>query len=439
VITVRRTFFSVFLFLLVSTLVLAFVVPILLPPGTNTQEGFYRSIPFKLILLFTLMLLIAYLWTLFSIRSLTIERATRVLRQQVGQVFEERFVIDNPSRLGILWLEVIDESPIPGKQGSRVLSNIGPRQERTYVTRTFLTRRGAFQLGPTILRSGDPFGLFSYVKEFPETNTMLVLPMVVDVTRFPGPAGFLPGGRALRQKSLEVTPYAAGVREYAPGDPLNRIHWRSTARRDRLMVKEFEQDPLADVWIFVDAHEDVHISQEDENTPGGENDPFWIWTHKSQVTLPPSTFEYAVSAAASIANYFIHQGRAVGLASAGRSFSVLAAERGERQISKILENLAFLNSEGRLPLLGLVEAQAPHLPRGSTVVVITPSYQESVEVAVNELLRRDIRPIMVFVDPASFGGRNNIIELYSRIQAAGIPSCRVSCGDSLQGALESCA
>ncbi|HZW02612.1 MAG TPA: DUF58 domain-containing protein, partial [Anaerolineaceae bacterium] len=251
-ITVRKTFLGVLLFLLITTLVLSVVLPAMLPAGSS-PEAFYRSVPFKLVILFSLLVIVTWGWTYLSNRALTVKRSARVLRQQVGQVFEERFEVFNASHLGVLWLEVVDESPIPKKQGSRVLSNLGGRRGRSYVTRTLLTRRGAFHLGPTLLRSGDPFGMFSYIKVFPEENTLLVLPMVVDIERFPAPAGFLPGGRALRQRTAEVTPYAASVREYAPGDPLNRIHWKTTARRDQFMVKEFEQDPLADIWVFVDA------------------------------------------------------------------------------------------------------------------------------------------------------------------------------------------
>ena len=436
-ITARKTFLAIFLFLLLTTAVLSLVLPILLPPG-SPPSAFYQSIPFRLVVLLSLLLIVTWVWTYLSNRALIVERSARVLRQQVGQVFEERFVVKNRSRLGVLWLEVLDESPIPGKEGSRVLSNLGGRRERSYVTRTILIRRGAFRLGPTKLRSGDPFGLFSYTKIFPEKNTLLVLPMMVDIERFPAPAGFLPGGRALRQRTPEVTPYAASVREYAPGDPLNRIHWKTTARRDQFMVKEFEQDPLADVWVFVDAQADVNIGGDEESLQQKEKDPFWIWTKRTKVTLPAETFEYAVSTAASIANYFIRHGRAVGMASAGRGLAVLQAERGERQLSKILETLAFIKCDGKLPLLGLVEGQAPHLSRGSTVVLITASSQTDVEVAVDELMRRDIRPIVVLIEPSSFGGRVNSELLFERIRSTGIPVCRISYGDDLSVALGTC-
>src|SRR5690606_31015882 len=65
-------------------------------------------------------------------------------------------------------------------------------------------------------------------------------------------AGLLSGGEAQRQRSHNVTTNAAGVRDYAYGDSFNRIHWRSTARKDKLVVKEFEIDPLVDIWIFPD-------------------------------------------------------------------------------------------------------------------------------------------------------------------------------------------
>lgn len=434
-IRIRRTFVAVFFFLLITTAVLTFVLPNLLPAGSS-PEAYYRTIPFRLVVLLGLLLIVTWVWTYLSSRKLTVRRFARVLRQQVGQVFEERFIINNPSRFGALWVEVVDESPIPGKEGSRVLSNVIGRSERSYVTRTILTRRGAFRLGPTLLRTGDPFGLFSYTKEFTNDTTLLVLPMIFELERFPTLAGFLPGGRALRQRTPEVTPYAASVREYAPGDPLNRIHWKTTARRDQFMVKEFEQDPLADIWIFVDAHEDVNVGGDEEILELKDRDPFWIWTKKLKVNLPAETFEYAVSAAASIANYFIRAGRAVGLASAGRGLAVLQAERGERQLSKILETLAFVKSDGKLPLLGLVTAQAPHLARGSTVVLITASSQPGVEAAVDELMRRDIRPIVVLIEPSSFGGRANSNELFERIRMSGTPACKISYGDDLSAALD---
>ena len=77
--------------------------------------------------------------------------------------------------------------------------------------------------------------------------------------------GILPGGDALRRRTHYVTTNASGVRDYAPGDSYSRIHWRSTARRDRLIVKEFELDPLADIWIVPDMSVFGHTSAKDSS------------------------------------------------------------------------------------------------------------------------------------------------------------------------------
>ena len=142
----------------------------------------------------------------------------------------------------------------------RVLTILKGRQGRSYLARVRLVKRGVFPLGPTVIATGDLFGLFPVEQEIAGEDSLLVYPMMVDVRGFPNPPGLLPGGEALRRRTHQVTPNAAGVREYTTGDPLNRIHWLSTARRGRLIVKEFELDPLADVWIFLDAAENVQAA-----------------------------------------------------------------------------------------------------------------------------------------------------------------------------------
>jgi uncharacterized protein (DUF58 family) len=301
-----------------------------------------------------------------------------------------------------------------------------------------LNRRGSFQLGPTMLVSGDPFGLFVNSKKVEAYDDLVVLPYIVELSTFPAPTGMFPGGRAIRRKTPDVTPHAAGVRDYAPGDALRRIHWATSARRDRLMTKEFDQDPQADIWIFLDAYGPVHAHSVDSETqaPVQRVDQLWMWQRQQDVKLPPDTFEYAVSAAGSLANYYIKQGRTVGFACASDVLTVLSPERGERQLNKILETLTFLNSDGDLPLIGLVEAQGPSLPRASTVVMISPSTDPTVDVAVDYMIMRNLRPLMVHVDSSSFGADLGSEEMVYRLEQRGVPVLVLSKDKDLKEALE---
>lgn len=380
----------------------------------------------------------SWAWAALALRGVHAQRETRTRRAQVGQVFQERFEVQNSSRLSRLWLEVRDQSALPGSQGSRVLVMLRGRQRRSYLVRTRLVQRGVFPLGPTVLASGDPFGLFPVSRVLPSYDSLLVYPIMVGVRAFPSPPGLLPGGEALRRRTYQVTPNAAGVREYAPGDSLNRIHWASTARRERLMVKEFELDPLAEVWLLVDAAQEVQAALP-YSPPDVAVDA--LWRPLTEIVLPPSTEEYTVSIAASLGRYFLQRGRAVGLVSCGQSQSpnILPPDRGGRQLGKILEALALLRAQGDLPISALATAQAQHLPRGSTVILITPSIRERVALTVDLLLQRGLRPVVVLLDAASFGGPPGTEALATAIMILGVPVCQVTNGTDLGTALSMAA
>lgn len=390
----------------------------------------------RLSYLWGLLILSSWVWTALSLRGVRVQRGARTQRAEVGQPFDEVFEVHNSSRLPRLWLEVRDQAALPGSRGSRVLTMVKGGRRHFYSVRTYLVRRGVFGLGPTLLSSGDLFGLFRASRVFPPSTSVLVYPMMVEVHAFPNPPGLLPGGEALRRRTRQVTPNAAGVREYEPGDPLNRIHWPSTARKERLMAKEFELDPLADAWIFLDAERRVQAALP-HSFSWQETGPFWRSEFKFE--LPPSTEEYAVSIAASLGRYFLRQGRAVGLVSCSQSASagltLLPPDRGGRQLGKILEALALLNARGDLPLSALLTAQARHLPRGSTVVIITPSVRMEVALAVDLLVRRGLRPIAVLLDAASFGGPGGSAELAMAIKALNVPVYRVVNGADLSQVL----
>jgi uncharacterized protein (DUF58 family) len=430
--SLRRSFWGV-VFLLVLSIVAAYFTPLV--SGVPTPVFFTR-----LVYLCLLLLAVGWIWATISTRGFSMIREARVLRQQVGQVFEERFRLSNRFSVMRLWVEIRDESQLPGHAGSRVLSLIGPRQQRSYIAYTLLNRRGSFHLGPTMLASGDPFGLFLNTVKLDNETRLVVLPYVVELKSFPSPTGMFPGGRAIRRKAYEITPQAAGVREYAPGDALRRIHWPTSARKDRLMTKEFDQDPQADVWVFLDAYAPVHYhAEEDHSQPLQRVDQLWLWQRQVDVKMPVDTFEYAISAAGSVVNYYIKQGRTVGFACAADVLTVISPERGERQLNKILETLTFLNSNGDLPLIGLVEAQAPSLPRASTVVLVTTSTHFTVDLAIDYMIMRNLRPVVIFIDGQTFGAELSGVEVIHRLKQRGVPVIVVTRDQDLREALESSA
>jgi uncharacterized protein (DUF58 family) len=376
------------------------------------------SIYFRLAYIWAVLLVVSWLWSWQILKGVKMVRRARNTRAQVGHILEEKIELDNPGRLPRLWLAVSDRSTLPDSAGSRLFPLIESHRGRTYLSRTRLLQRGVFPLGPTSLESGDPFGLFPVERVHPASESLLVYPLLVDVYDFPYPAGVLPGGEALRRRTPQVTSNAAGIREYAPGDSLNRIHWVSTARRNRLMSKEFELDPQAEVWIFLDASETGQASLPYTWPRKTKED---LWKHKFEFALPPSTEEYGVSVAASVARYFLRQGRSVGFVSSGQTLTMIPPDRGGRQLVKILESLALLRAEGSLPIWGLVDIQAQHLARGSTIVIVTHSVEQEVVLAAELLTRRGLRPVVVLIDAGSFNGPEGTDEVAEGLKYMKIP------------------
>jgi uncharacterized protein (DUF58 family) len=392
-----------------------------------------RDLFFNLLYLWLALIVVSALWTWTGLNGVRLGRHTRALRAQVGRPLEERLAARNLGVAPKLWLEVRDRSDLPGHEASKVVVALGPGQERAWVVRTRCQKRGRFRLGPLSLTSGDPFGLFQVTRQIPQTTNVVIYPATFEIPDFALPLGVLSGGDALRRRTHYVTANAAGVRDYAPGDSFNRIHWPSTARRDRLIVKEFELDPQADVWLLLDGDRAAQAALPAPPPVYHESDRWWVIQQK--VTLPPSTEEYGVSAAASLAQFFTRRDRAVGLIAYGQTRDVIQPDRGERQLTKLLETLAMFRAAGPVRFHDALELEAEQLPRGATVILITPSWDMRWVVGAQALKRRGLQVVGVVINAASFGGQHQNAGLADALWAMGIPACRVSHGDDLVAAL----
>ena len=382
-----------------------------------------------------LVLIVTYFWSRLALSRIQLVRQTRARRAQVGNILNEIFTLRNRGVVRNMWLEVDDESDLPGHHASHIISNLSAKAEYSWKVRTYCRERGRFRLGPITLTSGDPFGLFRIKYHLPHTSNVVVYPKTVTLRSFPLPIGMLPGGDALRRRTHYITTNAAGVRDYAPGDPFNRIHWKSTARKDRLIVKEFELDPLADVWILLDLWSGTHYG--DRRVPEVELDEMELLLKPKipSFALPPSTEEYAICAAASIAQFFLRRDRTLGFMAIGQRREVMQADRGERQLEKILETLAVLRAQGHVAFEELLYRETPALPRGSTLILISPSPVPRWAQVARHLKRSGVYVTAVVLDVKSFGGPGGTEDVIAELAASGIPVSLVRNGDQLEEVL----
>ncbi len=392
------------------------------------------SVAWSVAYLMTGIVVISFVWSWLNLKWVRIGRYTRSRRSQVGRVAEEQFEVTNSGRLPKLWLEVRDHSDLPQHDASRVLSSIGPRRKRRWMVRTYCLRRGRFRLGPMTLTSSDPLGLFPRQRQLPATSVMIVYPATLELPGFTPPMGMLPGGDAMRRRTHYVTTNVSTVRDYVPGDSFNRIHWRSTARTGRLIVKEFELDPTADVWIMLDLDQAVHVGAL-WTPPVQEVGPAFVRPEKLALQLPPSTIEYAVTAAASLARHFLLEDRSVGFIAHSGHRELIQADRGERQLTKILETLAVVNATGRIPFARVLTAEMEHLPRHTTLVAISPATDHMWVAAMRDIRRRGVHDLAVLLGANTFGDAPSHQDTLADLLASGIPTHLITCGQDISAAL----
>lgn len=357
-------------------------------------------------------LALSYLWARQMAASLILTREQHYGWVHVGDLLEERFSMRNDSLLPATWVEIDDHSDLPGYSARSVRSADG-HQTIKWRTDGICRQRGLFTLGPWQAHVSDPLGLFQVTFDFPESRTILVYPPIVHLPTLRLPRGAAVGAGRTSRRALEVTANAAGVRAYVPGDSINRIHWRTTARLESLMVKTFDLEPSGDLWIVLDLDATVQAGQGEE-----------------------STEEYGVILAASLSNRTLRQNRAVGLVAYGTTAGIadrdpeplptlVLPQKGTAHQWRILQALATVRAGGNWPLERVLTEMDRNLGRGTTLAVITPSCDPAWVASLLPPMRRGVTPTAILLDPASFGGQGNVDALTGLLADFGVSSHRI--------------
>jgi len=317
---------------------------------------------------------------LLARRGLTSLEAGSWLDRQhatVGDTLTVTYTLRSSARLPKPWLETHSPSTLPVAIPGRVIS-LGPRTARTWAARVPLTHRGQYRVDPMVVRTGDPFGLFESVASVGPGAAVLVYPQVQPLPGWQLPTSALEGASARAEHGPHRTPLVTSVRPYTPGDAFNRIHWRSSARHQELQVKEFDIEPSADMWMFVDLDRAAH-------TGAGET----------------ATIETTVSVGAALAAHALADDRGVGMEAIGLRRAVITGDRGARQQHKIMSLLAVAQGEGSTPLAELLVEGGMRMRGGTVALVITPSLDPSWVAPLASLRNAGVAPVACIIDPVA--------------------------------------
>jgi uncharacterized protein (DUF58 family) len=281
--------------------------------------------------------------------------------------------------------------------------------------------RGRYAFSGSSVVVEDPFGLARTEQPLGEGGALVVYPRLVELEHLFSETGAASLGGALR--GLLVRRPAGvelhSVRDYQEGESLRAVHWPSTARRGRLMVKDLEDAPRDDLAIVLDAREGAVAG-----------DP------------PQSSFDAQVRAAGSVLRLYARRGRRATLLvnSTPRRIQRVRSYDGDWRLA--LELLAAVEPTGRASLGAMLDDDALVSGRTSDLVLVTAVLDRAL---VDTLLRQAPGRLLtvVYVDAATFapGARpaHRREPLLLRLQAAGVAVAVVRRGDDLAAVLGTAA
>lgn len=343
----------------------------------------------------------AWAWIRLSARPVLLDRRARGGRHYEGSDVDVDLRLVLEGLVPPPPVRVVEHVPRLGERES-LLEGRGDQRYARYTLSRLPRGRYSIERAHAVLE--DPFGLVR--REFPlqTTGSLLVYPRYARLDRLFSERGLRePGGRKL------LLHRAAGfdlhhVREYTQGESLRRVHWPTTARRSRLMVKELQDAPRDEVAVVLDADGAAHT---------------------------PESFDLCVRVAASLVYAHARHGRRAVLVITGRRQESLQVASEQADWQAALDVLAAAEPDGRRPLSTALADETSSASGALELALVTAAVSPAL---ADRLVHRAVahrRASLVLVDR----GRGEPQRELLRLQAAGVPVAVVRGDEDLSSAL----
>ncbi|MFA5231231.1 MAG: DUF58 domain-containing protein [Candidatus Omnitrophota bacterium] len=297
-------------------------------------------------------LIISFSWLVlvYSCKKLYLERRI-TLKIEEDDTLEISLSIKNKSFLPVF--DVILEDHLGCAQGQERQKFIKPDllMPKSAIKLTYYCLcpiRGKYKIGPLSAYFFDPLGLFYFKRIYPVYSEVYVYPRTFKIHNFPSlNRGTSPWMGVETSRVSGDDDEFFGVREYKRGDPLKKIHWMASARKNQLIVKEFQRQSFFRATIM------FNLEKEDNFGEGKE-----------------SIEEYTIKIVASIAKYLTNLGVSIEVISHAGEVVHIPFNKGEEHLEEILKFLTVARAESRITLLELFATFQRNILEDSSLIVV---------------------------------------------------------------------
>lgn len=326
---------------------------------------FYSIVP---ILLYTVAV------ALFPMHSLDVQRQVNREIFASGATMEVMVTVRRHSRFPLLFLTVDDRLPEglamhtdggsdDNHAGARMIFFPGTKRELQFMYQVTPMPRGEYLLGDVIIKTGDVFGFLQKSKTVSIRQSILVYPRYEEIHNWVPFEHHEEGTHRGRQGFHYDLTSVGGIRDYSPGDRLSWLDWKSTARTNKLLTKEFERPLNKDMIICMDRSGE-HYGKEGK------------------------LFERAVTVAASMVRFGLRRGSSVGFVSFGQEKVMIPLANSSDQQWRIFYHLAGARPDGKGDDSTLIAQAIRRYPLKANVLYITSEIDRGLFQLVDGLIQR---------------------------------------------------
>lgn len=298
------------------------------------------------------------------------------------------------------------------------VASLGSRAERVVTSGPWPARRGVHRLPALAAVAEDPLGFVQVRRRF-STLTVVVPPRLVHLGSCALVTdGGVDGRGSRRLPTLRGSEFR-GIRPHSPGEPLNRVDWKATAKTGNLMLRETEDATDGEVTLLLNGAR-AHI--------GGE--------------LPETNFELAIQAAGSIADYALRSGHATTLLlpeHMWRPIRLAPDAKGHVRLLEVLAEAAPRELPQLGPSLRTLVAGGRLLERTRMMILVVLALDDRIVRELIGLRGRGLRASVVHVAADSFApaasSSSESSKLGLALSAAGVDYLSISHGDDLRAVL----
>jgi uncharacterized protein (DUF58 family) len=307
-----------------------------------------EKIPYIIFYTLLLSILISYLTCRDSVRKISGFQRIKQYKYETGDIIKIETVLDNDSIFIVPYLELRDKTLEKMGEGSIYsVMTIGPWKRKREVKNIAIKYRGVYTLGPIDLLIQDALRIFTWTKKIESGKNFKVYPKVYTIERLDLKALQSFGSISNRQLAFEDSTSISDIRKYVPGDSIKRVHWKLSAKNNKLYVKNFEKSGSTAVYLYIDLYKRAYTGEYANDLE-----------------------ERAAESACSITFYLMERAVPIELYLTNSNISFIKA--GDMShFSRVLDMMCQAKPNGDRVMEDIIEKRLDLMNRGASVIIIT--------------------------------------------------------------------